>query len=170
MDLTDREYIEKYKEFERFIKKASEIHNIPETFIATIITIESSWKPEAETPWARGLMQVSKYAVEDVNKAYGYNYTYEDMWEPEKNIMVGTAYLALIRDRILPKDLPQELLYVSMAAAYNGGPYDMKKFYTNFELPLSYGLKLHSTETLKYVFKFMLYYYRWTKFKEGDLV
>jgi len=107
-------------------------------------------------------MAVSKWAVKDTNKYYGFSYTYDNMFEPEKNIEVGTAYLALIRDKVLPP-LDDELLYISLAVAYNGGPYDMKYFYTK-DKTLKSAMKRHSFETLQYGLKFMFYYYRWKQY------
>lgn len=67
---------------------------------------------------AYGIMQVRKPAMDDVNKAYGTDYTESDLMElnPQAIAEVGVGYLAVARDKYGAKTL------FDVAAIYNGGP------------------------------------------------
>ena len=59
-----------------------------------LVMVESGGNPLAESYTARGLMQVSEKALEDVNRMYMFEFTYDDMFVPEYNILVGSIYFA----------------------------------------------------------------------------
>lgn len=69
--------------------------------VFAIIEIESSWNEKAESPFARGLMQVSQIALQEISRVYkqemekkfGRPLTYDDMFTPEQNLWVGIRYL-----------------------------------------------------------------------------
>lgn len=61
--------------------------------VFAIVQIESSWDPRAESPYARGLMQISQPALDTINNLYGSKYTYDDMFNPSHNVWVGIRYL-----------------------------------------------------------------------------
>lgn len=62
--------------------------------VFAIVTIESSWDPEARSPvGAIGLMQITKPALEQINTIYSTNFTMDDMTRPDRNIWVGIRYL-----------------------------------------------------------------------------
>ena len=63
-------------------------------------------------------MQVRKPAMLDVNKAFGTNYTEEDLMrlDPKAIAEVGVGYLAVARDKYGANSFGE------MAAIYNGGP------------------------------------------------
>lgn len=94
------------------------------TDIFSIIEIESSWNPEAESPYARGLMQISKVALKDVNRLYNYSYTYDDLFDPFINVIVGLCYLHFLKklvDKYVKSTYPEEYRKLLVIMAYNWG-------------------------------------------------
>ncbi len=74
--------------------------NIEQNIILGIIAQESGGDPNAlGTIGERGLMQLTKGALHDVNQYYNQNFTFDDMWIPIRNIKTGTYYLAWLKDR-----------------------------------------------------------------------
>lgn len=61
--------------------------------VFAVIMMESSWNPNAESPYARGLMQISKSALDTINALYEKKYTYDDLFNPSINLWVGIRYL-----------------------------------------------------------------------------
>ena len=96
--------------------RASKKQNIDPRFVLSIMKQESSFRPRAKSAaGARGLLQMTpdqaaKYAP-SVNLR---NVTEDDLFKPEVNIPLGTAYLGELF-RMFP-DLPE-----AVAASYNGG-------------------------------------------------
>jgi soluble lytic murein transglycosylase len=81
------------KVFDSFINEWK-IDDYPRLFdVFAIISTESSWNPKAESPYARGLMQISKSALETINKLYKTQFTYDDMFNVEANAWIGIRYL-----------------------------------------------------------------------------
>jgi hypothetical protein len=98
-------------------------YRINKDFVMAIAQKESNMDPTAigDTNLihkAYGIMQVRKPAMDDVNKAYGTDYTESDLMElnPQAIAEVGVGYLAAARDRYGAKS------YLEIAAIYNGGP------------------------------------------------
>lgn len=54
---------------------------------------ESSGNPNADSGYQRGLMQMSKFQLIDINRVYGTSFTYDDMFDPEMAVDAGTQYL-----------------------------------------------------------------------------
>lgn len=102
--------------FREALLRASKQQKIDPRFVLSIMKQESSFKPRAKSPaGARGLLQMTpdqaaKYAPA-VNLR---NVSEEDLYAPETNILLGSAYLAELQ-RMFP-DLPE-----AVAASYNGG-------------------------------------------------
>lgn len=95
--------------------------NIDKDLILAVIMTESSGNPKADSGFARGLMQVSRIALFDINNKYKFNYTYDDLFEPAINIQVGTLYL---RDLVkyYKTKYPDDVFVVSYSVmAYNSG-------------------------------------------------
>lgn len=114
----------------------SEYYRLDPSFILSLIEVESSFKIRARSPvGALGLMQImpstAKYVIEEFNLSLtGYEYfknhdlesiqmTPDFLMEPFVNILIGTTYLAWLRDNF-------EASYYTLAA-YNLGPYRMEK-------------------------------------------
>ncbi len=86
-----------YNTYRAEIDGASARFNIPVALIVAIIATESSGDKFAEgTVGERGLMQITKGALEDVNNAYDGTWKFSELWNPFVNIYVGTAYLRLL--------------------------------------------------------------------------
>jgi len=77
--------------------------------------------PKAESPYARGLMQISRIALQEVKERYRLNYSYDDMFNPRKNVEVGALYFKRLYNYYLTKYPfnPFALNYAIMA--YNFG-------------------------------------------------
>nr|WP_086940325.1 membrane-bound lytic murein transglycosylase MltC [Thaumasiovibrio occultus] len=113
-------------QYASIVQAASQRYNIQEDLIYAIIKTESSFNPYAVS-WANayGLMQVvPKTAGADVLrlvKGQSGIPTAENLFNPEYNIDMGTAYLHILKTRYL-KDVrdPLSMHYV-IISAYNGG-------------------------------------------------
>ncbi len=108
------------------IAKASKRYGISEDLIYAIIKTESSFNPYAVS-WANayGLMQVvPSTAGKDVFKLVKNRKgqpTPEYLFDPARNIDIGTAYFYILKNRYL-KDVRDPLSkHYSMISAYNGG-------------------------------------------------
>lgn len=104
-----------YNTFKDSIDKASVTFSIPTSRITAIVTHESSGNsdvPDSSTG-AVGVMQVSPAALSDVNRFWGYQFTSNDRRDPDKNIFIGTAYLAYLYHSFQDLDLATQ--------AYNFG-------------------------------------------------
>ncbi len=117
------QYIASYKKLEPIIKQIAKEQNVDETLICQIITIESSWNEKQESRvGARGLMQLMPIAVEDVNKRYGFKFTFDDMFNGEKNIKAGVYYIKrLLEDFDIIRELPNTIKWYYLQIAYNQG-------------------------------------------------
>ena len=62
-------------------------------FVLGQIYVESSFDPKADSGYARGLMQVSKVALEDYNMLNNDKIEYADMYDIWNNVHVGVWYL-----------------------------------------------------------------------------
>ncbi len=113
-------------QYANLVRNAAKRYNISEDLIYSIIKTESSFNPYAVS-WANayGLMQVvPKTAGRDVFKLIK-NQTGEPtpqyLFDPARNIDIGTAYLHILKTRYL-KDVRNPLSqHYSMISAYNGG-------------------------------------------------
>jgi soluble lytic murein transglycosylase len=108
-------------DFEPMVDDVCKHLNVDKNLVKAIISAESSWNPLAETKYARGLMGISKIALDDINLRYGLNYSYGDMFEPRKNVEVGVLYLKWLLD-YFKSHYPFNIFYISYAImAYNFG-------------------------------------------------
>ncbi len=107
------------KNLEQIIWKVAETTKMDPNLIKAIIQTESAGKINAESPYARGLMQVSEMALNEINKRYNLNLKYSDLFDPEANILVGTLYF---RDLLTYFARRYEKVALPLAAAsYNWG-------------------------------------------------
>ena len=107
----------------QLLKHYARKYRISEKFVMAIANKESNMNPDAIGDKnlkhkAYGIMQVRKPAMLDVNKAFGTNYTEEDLMrlDPRAIAEVGVGYLAVARDKYGASSFGE------MAAIYNGGP------------------------------------------------
>lgn len=133
-----------------YISKYSKEFNVDPYLIAAIINVESKYDKYAmSSKEARGLMQIApitgKWASEELNIE---DFTLEDLFDPELNIMVGAWYL-----NILSKEFDNNLQLI--LAAYNAGSGNVVKWLQN-EIYSEDGKTLKEipfTETKEYVKK-----------------
>jgi soluble lytic murein transglycosylase-like protein len=78
------------------IRSVAARYGVPEKRLRAMIIAESSVEATATgAAGERGLLQLMPAALADVNRSYGLNFTWEDMYVPERNIEAGAAYLTL---------------------------------------------------------------------------
>ncbi|NLY67584.1 MAG: lytic transglycosylase domain-containing protein [Tissierellia bacterium] len=136
--------------YQIYISKYSKEFNVDPYLIAAIINVESKYDKYAmSSKEARGLMQIApitgKWASEELNIE---DFTLEDLFDPELNIMVGAWYL-----NILSKEFDNNLQLI--LAAYNAGSGNVVKWLQN-EIYSEDGKTLKEipfTETQEYVKK-----------------
>lgn len=113
------------KKFLPYIHESARKYNIDPALILAIIKVESSFNPYAVSRSnAIGLMQVQQHtAGRDVFKVLGKSGepSRDYLFDPKKNIDMGTAYLLLLKDRYLNQIKDPLSRYYAMVTAYNGG-------------------------------------------------
>lgn len=93
------------------VAQASQRFGIPESWIRSVIKSESGGDAQAVSPkGAMGLMQLMPKTWADMRSAHDLG---TDPFDPQANILAGTAYLKAMYDRFG---------YPAMFAAYNAGP------------------------------------------------
>ena len=112
----------------KIIRKNATKYNIDSEVIEGIVVAESKFDPRIVGDRdlknrAYGLMQIRKPALDDVNDFYNLGYTEEDLMDPEINLEVGIAYLAMQRDKYGIYDINE------MIQSYNAGPGNKSKLY-----------------------------------------
>lgn len=116
---------ERARKFLPIVRAAAQRNQLDEALILAIIKVESNYNPYAVSPSdALGLMQVQQHtAGRDLYRVWGKsgepNRSF--LLDPTNNIHIGSAYLALIRDRYLVGIRHPLTMRHAMIAAYNGG-------------------------------------------------
>lgn len=104
-----------------YIEKSSLEFNVPYDVIYAVIETESSFDPDAVSPTgARGLMQINEITLKDINQRLNTHYSFDDLFDPEINIKLGTFYLSYLIERFEN--------YETVYAAYNAGPTQVSKW------------------------------------------
>jgi soluble lytic murein transglycosylase len=138
--------------FKAEVLRAASRYDVDPRFLLSIMKQESSFQPNAKSPaGARGLMQLVYDTAVKYNKGAGISSLHPDeLYDPAKNIMVGTAYIA---------DLKKEFggLYEAIAASYNGGEDNALRWLnrTKPKDPGIFAAEVGFAETKNYVFKIM---------------
>lgn len=65
-------------------------------YVFGMISTESQWNINQESYIQRGLMQMTKVALDTVNGFYKTKFTFEDMYDPYKQVLSGSLYLTWI--------------------------------------------------------------------------
>jgi len=92
-----------------YIDSLSEVYDINKDYIKAMISLESRWKTNAlSNKKARGLMQITPICAKDINVSY------DDMYDPYKNIEAGVIYLAKLKRSLKH--------FNTVLVAYNTGP------------------------------------------------
>jgi soluble lytic murein transglycosylase-like protein len=98
-----------------YIQEIAPQRNLDPEFVYALAWAESSLNARARSSVARGIMQISKPAWQDVSDE-----SYRLAWDWRTNIRVSIDYLALCRDYLLKHD---SFNYQLLAASYRYGPY-----------------------------------------------
>ena len=140
-----------------------DVKDFPKLYdIYAIIATESSWDPNAESPYARGLMQISKAALETINAMYQKDYSYDDLFKPVVNVWVGIRYLRWLY-RSFEQYESKEILAVM---AYNWGIRKVSNWLTLEKLSNTVIDETVPTETKNYVASFV-FWRNWYKKQIG---
>ncbi|MGE5703065.1 MAG: lytic transglycosylase domain-containing protein [Clostridia bacterium] len=99
------------------IMQASERYTLDPHLIVAIIRTESNFQPDrVSRKGALGLMQIMPDTADWVIRQAGFKQTtLDDLWQPERNIEIGSWYLAYLLAKFEGKLEPA-------IAAYNAGP------------------------------------------------
>jgi len=113
--------------YDSFISSAASKFGLEAKLIKAVIAQESAGNPDAtSSAGARGLMQIMQTTgLAEVNNRFsadvGGPFTWDDMLDPEKNILTGSVYLKKACLDRFDGNIPLAL------AAYNGGPTKVEK-------------------------------------------
>jgi soluble lytic murein transglycosylase len=101
---------------EDVIRQQAREKGVDAALIAAVIYSESKFNDSTSSAGARGLMQITRDAANDIERhSGGTTFEFDDLSDPEINIRYGTYLLRELRDRY-DGDL------VAALAAYNAGP------------------------------------------------
>ena len=84
------------------VTETSKSHGVPANILAAVIKVESNGDPTVtgDNGKARGLMQVQKIALDDVNSQFRTSFFWNNMYMAEENIKVGANFLMLQKKRM----------------------------------------------------------------------
>ncbi len=127
--------IRAYK-YASLVRKYSKKYNVTESLIYGIIKTESSFNPFAvsHAP-AYGLMQIvpstaGRDVFEKIKKTSGQP-TPQNLYNPEYNIDIGTAYVKILQEQYLVKVKDQNARRYTVISAYNGGAGNVLKTFSS---------------------------------------
>jgi len=102
--------------------------------ISKVIQIESSGNPRAvnRRTGARGLMQIMKATWEEMVGKMGKDWDWNDAFDPDKNIAVGTYYLEIEIPRLLRHFSVFDSVKTRLAA-YNYGIGNVSRLYKKYD-------------------------------------
>jgi soluble lytic murein transglycosylase-like protein len=101
------------------IQELADQRNLDPEFVYALAWAESSLDAHARSSVARGMMQLTKSAWQQVTDE-----SYQQAWDWRTNIRVAIDYLAYCRDYLKYHD---SFTYPLLAASYRYGPYHVKK-------------------------------------------
>lgn len=154
---TNRGGDEDMNKIEYTIEHFAKQYSIDSRIIKAIVMTESSGNPHAESRYARGLMGVSKVALQHVNLLYGLNYTYDDMFDVEKNIQVGILYFKWLYGYFYNR-YPLKTALMFSIMAYNWGIGNTVKWIKQTEPSNSAIDEAVPLETKNYILDFLWWY------------
>lgn len=96
------------------VQQESALYDLEPSFVYAIVFAESSFRPRARNTGGNGIMQVSEATWGDMC-----DYPYDQVWDWQVNIEVGTSYLGWCKDYLENK---KRFSYPLLAACYNKGP------------------------------------------------
>lgn len=129
------EKIRAYK-YASLVRKYSKKYNVTESLIYGIIKTESSFNPFAvsHAP-AYGLMQIvpstaGRDVFEKIKKSPGQP-SPQNLYNPEYNIDIGTAYVKILQEQYLVKVKDHNARRYTVISAYNGGAGNVLKTFSS---------------------------------------
>ena len=130
------------------VEQATNRFKLEKEIVYALIRQESAWNPKARSPAdAFGLMQIRPPVARQVAKQHRIPYkNIYDLYNPEKNILLGTAFLKRLFDRY-------DSQFIITVAVYNAGRTAVHHWLKNMELtdPLSFIEEIPYEETRTYV-------------------
>ncbi len=146
------------------IRKQSESYRIDPFLVASIIRVETNFRPSKESRvGALGIMQLMPDTADWAIKQGKLPQATRDRikHEPETNILIGTWYLRNLSDQFGDNSL-------AVVAAYNAGPGNVKKWLESglWDGTLENVRNIPIGETRHYVQRVVYYYNQYTKVYE----
>lgn len=141
----------KYR-YQNIINICAVNYNIEESLILAVIKAESNFDERAQSnKGAMGLMQIKRETFLFVSGKFGLNYSYDDIFNAEKNIRAGVCYLRYLLDKFPSEE--------AALCAYNAGEGNVIKWladskYSDDGITLK---KIPFKETDNYVRKIIFY-------------
>ena len=145
-------------EYEEFILKYANEHELDPYLVAALIKAESNFVPDAQSHKdARGLMQLVDGTAQGVAAELKIDYSFDMLTNPELNIRIGTYYLAHLMD-MYNGDVRLAL------CAYNAGFGNVDKWLDNPKYTFEGNLHtIPFPETQKYLDNTLLYTEKYRK-------
>lgn len=136
--------------YKKYVYRASESYRIAPELIWAVMRQESLFDPSAvSVSGAKGLMQIIDTTAKWLYKRVGIEP--KNIFDPETNILLGTAYLRHLYDM-------WDGNLVKVLASYNAGPNRVKSW-TDYKDPYLFIENIPFKETRDYVMKVIYYYY-----------
>ena len=130
------------------VEKAAQLFNMEKEWIYALIRQESAWNPKARSPAdAFGLTQLRPFVARRTARKQGISYrNIYDLYDPEKNILLGTAFLKKLFDKYNSQ-------FVITVAVYNAGRTAVMEWMNKIPVtdPLSFIEEIPYEETRTYV-------------------
>lgn len=98
----------------QFVQKEAARHDLNPHFVFAIVFAESSLNAHADSGVARGIMQIKPDTWAQMTDR-----SYQQVWNWQLNIRVGTDYLGWLAERLRAHD---RFSYALLAASYHRGP------------------------------------------------
>ena len=106
--------VKRAQSYREIIWRHAQDNSVPTELVEAMIVAESGGNPQAVSPKnARGLMQITPIAEREVLQRRGIDKG--DLFDPDYNVLVGTAYLKMLADRF-------DGDWYLVLAAYHAGP------------------------------------------------
>lgn len=125
-DNDDEIVFEKAEKYSEFIEEYAVKYDVPVALLYAVIECESGFRENAKSSvGACGLMQLMPETYSDIRQWKGFDYTDDQITEPQVNIECGTYYLSRLYKMFGDWEL--------VIAAYNAGPGNVQSWLKNDE-------------------------------------
>lgn len=154
------------KGFSHIVEHYSQKYELDPNLVFALIQEESRFQEDAlSSSRARGLMQIIPATGKYIARKVGLRpFSTEQLWDPEINIRLGTAYLRKLLDQF-------DGNWLLALAGYNGGPHNVKKWYREKgDIPLDQFVEeIPFQETRNYVKRVLTSYAIYTQIYGGAI-